>query len=138
MRRSQTNLVYTATTMPVEGVLLKRSDWLGRWDKRYFRLEVNRLVYYKEATDDAAKGEFIIEPTSSIESVDMRPHAFKICVAGKDTLLAAPSADDATAWMQSIQGIISEMLSAESSDQVRAAKEKKRDNLRAKYGIKKK
>ena len=124
--------------MAVEGVLLKKSDWLGRWDKRYFRMEVNRVVYYKEATDDVAKGEFILEATSGVEASDARPHAFKMVIGTKETTLCAPSAADQKKWIAAIRSIVQQMLAAESSDQVRAAKEKKRSDLRTKYGIAKK
>jgi hypothetical protein len=99
---------------PLEGMLKKRSDWLGRWDTRYFVLNPSELAlkYYAGATKDAknnsVKGRYYFDSGSTVEVDDDDDSIEDFCfiftsLGGKKVHLSAISKQDREKWMKKLK-----------------------------------
>lgn len=93
----------------MEGELLKRSEWVKRWDTRYFVLSASdrKLYYYAKKGDVKAKGSFTLKATGSVDTDAIQPGAFVLVPArgAKRVLLSAASVGARNKWLRAIQQV---------------------------------
>ena len=90
----------------MEGHLQKRSEWVKRWDARYFVLSVSeRTLYYYAKKGAKVKGSYALAETGSVDTDATQPGAFALVPArgAKRVLLAANSVEARNKWMRAIQ-----------------------------------
>jgi hypothetical protein len=91
----------------MEGLLQKRSEWVKRWDARYFVLSASerKLYYFAKKGAAKAKGSFALAETGSVDTDATQPGAFALVPArgAKRVLLAANSVEARNKWMRAIQ-----------------------------------
>merc|ERR1712032_872320 len=52
-----------------ESIVYKKSKWAGRWDKRFFRLDANRLEYWEgDVAKGAPKGRYRVDANSKVST----------------------------------------------------------------------
>merc|ERR1712222_309153 len=52
-----------------ESIVYKKSKWAGRWDKRFFRLNANRLEYWEgDVAKGAPKGRYRVDANSKVST----------------------------------------------------------------------
>ena len=135
----------------MEGILRKKSSWLGRMDSRYFKLggagaENNVLVYWERKGDMEAgkqpKGQFVVVPSSGLKLLDNPASSFALTVASQELgkggfqelTLQAESDAERSQWMTCLNGLIGNVRQSSKT----VARKARRDELAAKYGLDKK
>ena len=76
---------------------------LGKWDRRWFVLSDGLLCYFK-SEDDALAGKAVGTLDTldcNVERVDV--HSFNVITPGRTLSMRAPSADEARAWIDSLE-----------------------------------
>merc|ERR1712108_59353 len=89
------------------GYLLKRSNWLKKWEKRWFVLIKDRLLYF-ETNNQAARaaGEIELEGVRVVPAGEFtgRPNTMGLMHrTRKEYYLQAPNEDEHIDWLRTLQ-----------------------------------
>mmetsp|Transcript_6944 Transcript_6944/g.13873 ORF Transcript_6944/g.13873 Transcript_6944/m.13873 type:complete len:408 (-) Transcript_6944:169-1392(-) len=105
-----------------EGPLLKKSEWLKKWNSRYFRIRGRTLCYYDSQMSKVARGEIplIGAQVASVSVPELnRKFTFQIRTAkNQDFLFCALSEEDRHNWISQIDTTIHTGPQAQASRQV--------------------
>jgi hypothetical protein len=99
-----------------EGLLSKKSKWIGEWRERYFILKGAKLFFTKKASD-APHGMIDLIDCQSVASTSMsfKYYTFEVTMRGEKQekfILSAPSQEAKDSWMAAMNQAMAKANSA--------------------------
>jgi len=100
------------------GYLHKKGHLVKNWKTRWFRIDGDRMVYFKQSNEAWYRGEFELRngTATEIPMTEGRAHCFKIHAykgkekwQGKEFILAAPSEEERQLWVDAVRLVTSEL-----------------------------
>jgi hypothetical protein len=111
-----------------QGFLLKRSEYLHKWNNRWFALDsiyTYTLYYYDSEAKNQLLGSYSITAEATIENDDS-DYQFLLTTDGKTLMVNAPSNNERMEWITSIKYVIDMQQLREKSASDGLATEKQR------------
>jgi hypothetical protein len=104
----------------MSGYVLKRSDWLKSWNRRFFKLDGGHLLYFKDAADPRPRGSFDLLKVADrgagcgVREVPRREcgreNAFEIrMVNGSRVLACCEDKADCITWIHQIERAVRDL-----------------------------
>ncbi len=98
------NIRWDTSEADLEGVLTKKSKWIGEWRERYFILKGPKLFFTKSSTD-APHGIIDLVDCVHVGAINMSFKAHTIEIVMRDSerfILSAPTKGEKDLWLQFI------------------------------------
>lgn len=106
----------------MEGLLSKKSKWIGEWRERYFILCGPKLFFTK-SSNEAPHGMIDLIDVMSVCTISMnfRYYAFEVIMRGEPGkqekfVLSAPSEADKNKWITALNNAMTKAISAHYVD----------------------
>jgi hypothetical protein len=89
------------------GLLTKRGTGIKTWHKRHFNLDGVNLTYFNQ-DGTQQKGEYIINPDTTVKEAHMRRNCFCLVQHGRTLYMAADSLPEKDMWMNCLYAAVEE------------------------------